>query len=156
MGELWGAIACKEIDEVITGLLCFNTLRSRQNGHHFSDDILKWLSLNENLWITIKISLKFVLRGPINNIPALVQIMAWRWPGDKPLSEPIMVSLLTHICASRPQWIQAGIACWDVGGLFYFIQTINMTLNVGIHVCHQCFTKWLTFCRQHFANVFLE
>ena len=51
----------------------------------------------------IKISLKFVPKGPINNIPALVQIMAWRRPGDKPLSEPMMVSLLTHICTTRPQ-----------------------------------------------------
>ena len=42
---------------------------------------------------------------PINNIPALVQIMAWRRPGDKPLSEPMMVSLLTHICVTRPQWV---------------------------------------------------
>ena len=47
--------------------------------------------------------LKFVLNGPINNITALVQIMAWRRPGDKPLSEPRMVSLLTHICVTRPQ-----------------------------------------------------
>ena len=40
--------------------------------------------------ITIEISLKFVPRGPINNIPALFQIMAWRRTGDKPLSEPMM------------------------------------------------------------------
>ena len=38
----------------------------------------------------MKISLKFVPRGPINNIPALVQIMAWHRAGDKPLSEPMM------------------------------------------------------------------
>ena len=49
--------------------------------------------------------LKFVPKGPINNIPAMVQIMAWRRPGDKPLSEPMMVSLPTHICVSRPQWV---------------------------------------------------
>ena len=36
-------------------------------------------------------SLEFVLKGLINNIPALVQIMAWRSPGDKPWSEPMMV-----------------------------------------------------------------
>ena len=48
--------------------------------------------LNENVWILIKISLRFILKGPINNIPALVQIMAWRRPGDKPLSEPMMIS----------------------------------------------------------------
>ena len=82
-----------------------NTLRPRQNGHHFSDDILKWIFLYENVWISIEISLKFVPKGQINNIPALVQIMAWRHPGDKPLSEPIMVSLLTHICVTRPQWV---------------------------------------------------
>ena len=59
--------------------------------------------LNENEYISIKISLKFVPKGPINNIPTLVQIMAWRWPGDKPLSEPMMVCLLTYICVTRPQ-----------------------------------------------------
>ena len=40
--------------------------------------------------IPIEISLKFIPKGPINNIPALVQIMAWRRTGDKPLSEPMM------------------------------------------------------------------
>ena len=58
---------------------------------------------NENVSIAIKITLKFVPKGPINNIPALVQIMAWRLDGAKPLSEPMMDSLLTHICVSRPQ-----------------------------------------------------
>ena len=62
--------------------------------------------LNENVWISIKISLKFVPIGPINNIPSLVQIMAWRRPGDKPLCEPMMVSLLTHICVTRPQCVK--------------------------------------------------
>ena len=41
-------------------------------------------ALNENAWTSIKISLKFVTKGPIKNIPALVQIMALRLPGDKP------------------------------------------------------------------------
>ena len=31
---------------------------------------------NENVTISIEISLKFVPKGPINNDPALVQIMA--------------------------------------------------------------------------------
>ena len=63
-----------------------------QNGRHFADDIFKCNLLNENVWILIKISLKFVPRDPINNILALVQIMAWRRPGEKPLFEPMMVS----------------------------------------------------------------
>ena len=61
--------------------------RPRQNGRLFADDIFKCIFLNENVWILIKISLKFVSKGLINNIQALVQIMAWRWLGDKPLSE---------------------------------------------------------------------
>ena len=67
----------------------------------------------------IKISLKFVPKGPINNIPALVQIMAWRRPGDKPLSEPMMVRSTTHICITQPQcvnyvWVKGviGINSW--------------------------------------------
>ena len=83
-----------------------NTLRPRQNGRHFPDDIFKCIFLNENVWISIKISLKFVPGGPNNNFPALVQIMAWRRPGDKPLPELMMVSLMTHICVTRPQWVK--------------------------------------------------
>ena len=80
-----------------------NTLRPRQNGRRFADDTFKRIFLNENVKITIKISLKFVPNGPINNNLALVQIMACRRSGDKPLSEPMMASLLTHICVTRPQ-----------------------------------------------------
>ena len=86
-----------------------NTLRPRQNGRYFADDTFKRIFLNENVRILIKISLKFVPKGPINNISTLVQIMAWRRSGDKPLSEPIMVSLLTHICVTRPQWVKLPI-----------------------------------------------
>ena len=63
---------------------CINTLRKRQNCHHFADDIFKCIFLNENVWILLRISLKFVPKLHINNIPALVQKMAWHWPGDKP------------------------------------------------------------------------
>ena len=87
----------------------FNTLRPRQNGRHFADDIFKCIFLDDSVWIPIEISLKFVPKGPINNIPALVQIMAWRRLGDKPLSETIMVSLPTHICVTRPQWVEINI-----------------------------------------------
>ena len=87
----------------ITDTTVFNTLRPRQNGHSFVDDTFKRIFLNENVIISIKISLKFVPKGPINNNPALVQVMTWRRLGDKALSEPMMVSLLTHIRLARPQ-----------------------------------------------------
>ena len=55
-----------------------NAVRSRQNSRHFPNDIFKCIFLNENVWISIKVSPKFVPKGPINNIPALVQILVWR------------------------------------------------------------------------------
>ena len=82
-----------------------NTLRPRQNGGHLADDTFKRIFLNENVRISIKISLRFVPKGPINNNASLVQIMARRPSGDKPLPEPMIVSLLTHICVTRPQWV---------------------------------------------------
>ena len=89
----------------------FNTLRPRQNGRHLADYIFKRIIMNENVRISIKISLKFVRKFPINNIPSLVQIMAWRRPGDRPLSEPMMARLPTHICVTRPQWVKDGSLC---------------------------------------------
>ena len=68
-----------------------NTSRRMQNGSHFTDGLFKSIFMNKNIWISIKMSLKFVRKGPINNIPAFVQIMAWHRPGDNPLSEPVMV-----------------------------------------------------------------
>ena len=79
------------------------TLSPKQNGRYFADDSFKCVSLNENVSILIKIPLKYVPKGSINNIPALVQIMAWCRSGDKPLSEPMMALLLTHICVARHQ-----------------------------------------------------
>ena len=102
----------------------FNPMRPRQNGGHFADDILKCIFLNENAWIAIKISPKFVhegsinnipalvqimcpihniptlvqIMGPVNNTPALVQIMAWRRPSDKPLSEQMLTD--AYLCHS--------------------------------------------------------
>ena len=52
------------------------------------------------------------------NFPSLVQIMAWRRPGDKPLSEPMMDSLPTRIYASRGlNELRAGQK-WDSGHIF--------------------------------------
>ena len=69
-------------------LMHITTLKSRQNGRYFVDDIFKCF---------------FAPSFPINSIPTLVQTMAWRRPGDKPLSESVMFSLLTYICVTRPQ-----------------------------------------------------
>ena len=107
---------------MVENVVCvFNTLRPRQNGRPFADDTFKRIFLNENVRISIKISLKFVPKGPINYNQPLVQVMAWRRSGDKPLSEPIMVSLLTHVCVTRPQCfnIIKVDGCRAVGFVFY-------------------------------------
>ena len=103
-------------------ILSFSTLKSRQNGRHFPDDTFKWIFLNENGWISIQISLKFVPRGPINTIPTLVRIMAWRRPGDKSLSGPMMVNLLTPALHLRMPWY--------VIRLQWFKYQISITLQI--------------------------
>ena len=53
-------------------------------------DVFRCIFMKEKFCILIWISLNFVPRGPTDNKPALVQVMAWRWIGDKPLSEPML------------------------------------------------------------------
>ena len=85
-----------------------NTLRPRQNGCHFAENISKCVFLNENIWISINISLKFVPKGPIKNIPALVRIMACRLASIIWTNAGIfLISLLTHSWLTRPQWVNA-------------------------------------------------
>ena len=86
---------------IMTHLL--NTSRPRQDGRHFPDNIFQCIFLNKN--ILIDVSMKFAPKGPMNNIPVLVQIMAWGRSGDKPLSVSMMISLPMHICVTRPQWV---------------------------------------------------
>ena len=109
------------------GWVRVDTLRLRQNGCHFADDTFKCIFLNKNMWISTKISVKFVPEGPINNIPAVVQIMAWRLPGDKPLSEPMRVRLPTHICVTRPQWVNKNVN--NFNGIYYFITRFILLLS---------------------------
>ena len=107
MPSLVQIMACSAPHQtILSWSQCDNSLRLRQNGRHFADDTFNSIFVNENVEISIEFSLKFVPKGPINYIPALVQIMAWRRPGDKPLSEPVMISLLRHICVTRPQLVK--------------------------------------------------
>ena len=106
----------------------FNPLSRRRNRRHFEDDAFKCIWWNENLCISIKISLKFVFRHPIN-IQALVQIMAWRRPVNKPLSEPMMVSLVTHICVTRPQWVKPKVNLTGTEAIIQFATANDIALT---------------------------
>ena len=92
-----------------------NTLRRKQNCRQFAD-ISKRIFLNVNAWNPLTISLMFVPK-----FQTLVQIMAWHRLGDKPLSEPMMVSSLTHICVTQPHWVKVGK-----------VSPVNMPQNVII------------------------
>ena len=96
-----GALPTAGWEGEFRGLTC-NTLRPRQNGRHFADAIFKCIFFCENVWIPIKVSLKFVPKGPIDNKSSLVQVMTWRRTGDKPLPEQRM----THVCVTQPQWVK--------------------------------------------------
>ena len=119
-----------------------NSSRPRPNRRPIADHIFKCIFLNENELILPRISLKFVPKVRINNIPALVQIMAWRLPGYKPLFEPMMVSLLTHICVTRPQGVNF------LGHKCSHIVTVQLSwLRGRLDICivmawlHQCPSK---------------
>ena len=70
-----------------------NSYSPGQNGQHFADDILKCIVVNEKFYILIRISLKFVPKAVIDDGQALVQVMAWRRIGDKPLPEPMLTQI---------------------------------------------------------------
>ena len=142
---------------------CFNTLRPRLNGCHFPDDIFKRIFLNQNVPIPINISLQFVPKGPINNIQALFQIMAWHRPGDKPLSETMLVSLLTHICVTRPQSVHWTLlwyvpvetfskkSPWMICKIIYLLGIIH-----GNAIVYDFTTIWLVTLQNNAEVMFLS
>ena len=113
--ELWSGRA--SMGTVMTKL---NTLRPRRKGQHVADDIFKCIFYSENIGISIKISLKFVPMT-INNILALVQIMASRRPSDKPLFGAMMVCfqriyaslrVYSNKCIWVRSWMCGCLATW--------------------------------------------
>ena len=76
----------------------FNTIRPRQKGRHFPNDIFKFIYFNQNRCISIKTSLnslKIIGMCLIDNKAGLFQVMAWRPTGDKPLTETMMANVTT-------------------------------------------------------------
>ena len=87
-GDQWHHMVTK----LLVNVDSVNSSPPGQNGLHFADDMFKCIFLNKNIWISNKISLKYVPWSLIDNMLALVQVMAWRHSGNKSLSEP----MLTH------------------------------------------------------------
>ena len=85
---------------VAIGKWQFYTLRPRQSGRHFSNDIFKCIFFNEEYEFRLKCHWNL-----------FIGTMGRCRPGAKPLSEPFMVSLVTHICVTRPQWVKKRVSC---------------------------------------------
>ena len=109
-----------------------NTLRPRRINRNYPHDIFKCISLDENESISHKISLKYVPKVRIDNIPALVQPMAWCRSADKPLSEPMMVILLTHMCVTRLQWVNTRV---PHSYMYSTCHLQSLQLQVQIDIC---------------------
>ena len=113
------------------------------------------------IFSSLKISLKFVPKVRINNIPALIQIMAWRRRGDKPISEPMVVSLLAYLYAllgpsefkkiineTYTQFSTINLAMLqEISRIDSYIEryelhnTCNMTYSAGIHWQRESFIE---------------
>ena len=123
-----------------------NTLRPSQNVHHFTDDIFKCIFfLNENVWMSLKIFLMFVPQVRTNNIPTLVQIMAWHQPGDKPLPKPMVVRLLMQICVTWPQWVKHW---WHNNNKTKHKKAMNMIYRT-YYLSHINIWNWQRLCYLH-------
>ena len=150
---LLGAVAVYLVNMI---LCVVNILRPRQNGRHFADGIFKCIFLNENVWISLKISLESVAKVRISNILSLVQIMVWRRPGDKPLSEPKMVILLRHICHNC-WWRRLLCYCPHHivystlynGRIFHFCNTANYLYNCCLTLICRCSEYDVTILEFH-------
>ena len=111
-------------------LLIHLTHWDRDKMTFFTDHIFKCIFLNKNVWILLTISMKCVPKMQINNIPALVQMMAWHRPGDKPLSEPMMVKNHMYVCHS-PQWVK--VSTFLTEPLIAYFGTISHAVNLMHH-----------------------
>ena len=67
-----------------------NILGTNQVGHHVAD-ILKWNFLSEIFFI-----LRLASKSWIGHKPALIQVMAWRLTGDRPLPNPKKTQFSYH------------------------------------------------------------
>ena len=96
-----GYIICHTLGHTYHGLTHWSRDKMAAISQTTFSNAFSWLKMFEYWW-----NFHWCFpKGPINNIPALVQIMAWRLDGAKPIFEPMMFFLLTHIRVTRPQWV---------------------------------------------------
>ena len=92
------------------------------------NDISKCIFMNEKFYISIRISLKFVPKGTIDNKIALVQVMAWRRTGDKPLSE----TMLTQFGGGGG--LNKKLTLWRLNKMITIMQTALHNIYIYIYI----------------------
>ena len=90
--------------------------------------------------------MKFVPHGPFNNIPALVQIMAWRRSGDKPLSEPMMAYIANA-------YMRHSASMSKKRCTYIYIYDICVYVSVSIYIYIKIYVK--SFWNSTFKNVWI-
>ena len=111
----------------------FNSSRPRRNRRYFADDLFKCIFLNKNVWILNKLSLKFILKGPVNDIAALVRIMAghylntwllfyWRVYASLVLNELTFLVLSRHILAELGHYVHCSLWTEQKNELFCMLR----------------------------------
>ena len=149
---LWGSRAACNLmkSQEKASLHCIvNSLRPRRNRCRFADNIFKCFSFNENVWISIEVPLKFVPKGPINNIPALVQILAWRRSGDKPLSEPMLVSIFSWYYNTGNCCYGALIWCYRKVSQYYSAFSGYCSARSWYYSALTAYLSWATLPSSH-------
>ena len=106
-------------------------------GDHF-----KFIFMNENNTIPIRISLKFVTRSRIDNKPAFVQVMAWRRTGDKPLHELVLIPVHWRIYAVNLLSIYNPGIHKHSHVHWYIYTKVNMYIYMYTYLISYCYISW--------------
>ena len=126
-------------NNILSFLYDINSSPPAQNGCQLADNIFKCISVNENFCILLQMSLKFVPKGSINNMSALVQVMAWRKTGDRPLPEPWWPSSLVYMCGTRGRWVNEHCVHQDA-------RWTNTPATMNQQFEQPYFHKWVCCC----------
>ena len=145
----------------------FNTLRPEQNGHHFADNLFKWIFFfNKNVWISIKFSMNFIPRGLIDNksIPVftigsdndiepnkpqaitftLVQVMAWCHQATSHYLNQCWPRSMSPYGVTRPQWVNPWVG----------VKSSTILNSIEIQICFYVSLKSFSMQRVNFFFFF--
>ena len=108
---------------------------------NFLTTISNAFSWIKNIEISIEILLKFVSKGPTNNIPALVQIMAWRQATSHYLSQWWLIYWCIYASLALNEFIMPV--------LLYVLCDNKLLPSDGVYVVAATGSRWMTFYLTH-------